>query len=171
MIAPEAFCPAAEEPVPPVTLPFSGDGLSSFDLRFSGRGGKNAPVFGDGEEVFELEFVVDVPLEELLVDEEVELVVAVAVPVVPVVRPPRPLLPPFLSLLLTELRVSRPFGVLESKSSVGESHNLKKNGCLTLFKKHPNRNLPWWSPIVPCAIQQCSYVSFSSPSHIYNKDS
>lgn len=125
MIAPEAFCPAAEEPVPPDTLPFSGDGLSSFDLRFSGRGGKNAPVFGDGEEVFEL-FVVDVPLDELLVDDDVELVVAVAVPVVDV-RPPRPLLPPFLNLLFTELRVSLPLGVLESKSSVGESHNLEKD--------------------------------------------
>lgn len=125
VVAPEAFCPVAEEFVPPDTLPFNGDGLSSFDLRFSGRGGKNALVFGEGEGVFEL-FVVDVPpLDELLVvDELPELVVAVAVPVVDV-RPPRPLLPPFLSLLFTELRVSLPFGVLESKSSVGESHNLK----------------------------------------------
>lgn len=125
MVAPEAFCPVAEEPVPPDTLPFTGDGLSSFDLRFSGRGGKNAPVFGDGEGVLEL-FVVDVLLDELLdVDELPELVVAVVVPVVDV-RPPRPLLPPFLSLLFTELRVSLPLGVLESKSSVGESHNLEK---------------------------------------------
>lgn len=124
MIAPEAVCPAAEELLPPDALPFSGDGLSSFDLRFSGRGGKNAPVFGDGVEVFEL-FVVDVPLDELLDDDELEFVVEVAAPVVDV-RPPRLLFAPFRSLLLTELRVSRPFGVRESKSSVGESHNLQK---------------------------------------------
>lgn len=124
--APEAFCPVAveEPPVPPDTLPFTGDGLSSFDLRFSGRGGKNAPVFGEGEGVFEL-FVVDVLLDELPLDDDelLELVVAVVEPVVEV-RPPRLLFPPFLSLLFTELRVSLPLGVRESKSSVGESHNL-----------------------------------------------
>lgn len=84
--------------------PFTGEGLSSFDFRFSGRGGRNE--VGDVDGVLEL-----VLLPELLEDElvEVEVVVAVVVvvvfvvdvgvPVVVVVRPPRPFAPPFRSLL------------------------------------------------------------------------
>lgn len=77
-------------------FPFTGDGLSSFDFRFSGRGGKNA--VGDGDGVFEpglllLEVlaVVVVLVFVVLVDDEV------------VVRPPRPFDPPFLNLLCTYL--------------------------------------------------------------------
>lgn len=128
--------------LPPATvallllLPLTGDGLSSFDFRFSGRGGKNA--VGDGDGVFEPGLL---PLEVLAV--VVVLVFVVLVDDDVVVRPPRPLEPPFLNLLCTELRVSvkllkslvgcsaallprlaRPFGVLESSSSVGESQSL-----------------------------------------------
>lgn len=84
-------------------FPFTGDGLSSFDLRFSGRGGKNAVTLGDGDGVLEL-VVVDVLDEEFAVDVLLELVVDVDDPVVD--RPPRPLFAPFLNLLFTELRVS-----------------------------------------------------------------
>lgn len=103
MVAPEALIAAADEPVLPEVFPFTGDGLSSFDLRFSGRGGKNAVALGEGDGVFEL-FVVDVLDDEFAVEVLLELVVDVFAPVV--VRPPRPLLPPFLNLLCTELRVS-----------------------------------------------------------------
>lgn len=51
---------------PPMSPPpFTGDGLSSLDLRFSGRGGKNA--VGDVEGVFEppvVEPPEPVPLED-----------------------------------------------------------------------------------------------------------
>lgn len=82
-------------PLPP---PFTGDGGSSFDLRFSDRGGRKAT--GDVEGVFELMLVL-VPLDELAVV-VVEVVVVLdellsAVVVVP--RPPRPFAPPFRSLL------------------------------------------------------------------------
>lgn len=84
--------------------PFTGDGLSSFDFRFSGLGGRNE--VGEVDGVLEL-----VLLPELLEDElvEVEVVVAVVVVVVVfvvdvgvpvvVVLPPRPFAPPFRSLL------------------------------------------------------------------------
>lgn len=42
----------------------------------------------------------------------------------PLAAPRRPLTPPLRSLLWTEERVSRPFGVRVSKSLVGESQNL-----------------------------------------------
>lgn len=80
--------------------PFKGGGLSSFDLRFSLRGGRNAGV---GED--------DGVLDELLLELLDEFVVAVVVvvvlvvfddvPVVVAVRPPRPFAPPFRSLLWT----------------------------------------------------------------------
>lgn len=84
--------------------PFTGDGLSSFDLRFSGRGGRNAVGEVDGV------LLVPVLLPELL-DEDwtdvvvvdvaivVVFVVVVGVPAVVVVRPPRPFAPPFRNLL------------------------------------------------------------------------
>ncbi len=85
--------------------PFTGGGgLSSFDFRFSGLGGRNE--VGEVDGVLEL-----VLLPELLEDElvEVEVVVAVVVVVVFVVDvgvpvvvdnlPPRPFAPPFRSLL------------------------------------------------------------------------
>lgn len=81
---------------PPLLSPLTGDGLSSLDLRFSGRGGRNA--VGDDDGVFDkllLEFVVT---EFAVVT--VEVVVLVDVPVV-VLRPPRPFAPPFRSLLCT----------------------------------------------------------------------
>jgi len=104
-------------------FPLNG-GLSSFDFRlFSGRGTEK--VVGDVDGVFVIAVFVDMLT---LVDEEF--------------REARPLLPPFLNLLCTELRVSvkfsksllvtllrpllarPPFGNLESSSSVGESQNL-----------------------------------------------
>lgn len=133
-------------PLPP---PFTGDGGSSFDFRFSERGGRKAT--GDVEGVFELILVL-VPLDELAVV-VVEVVVVFdellsAVVVVP--RPPRPFAPPLRSLLCIELRVSvkllrslmgnnaelrprlpRPFGVRESNSSVGESQN--RGGAQSCF--------------------------------------
>lgn len=133
-------------PLPP---PLTGDGGSSFDLRFSDRGGRKAT--GDVEGVFELMLVL-VPLDELAVV-VVEVVVVFdellsAVVVVP--RPPRPFAPPFRSLLCIELRVSvkllksftgnnaelrprlpLPFGVRESNSSVGESQN--RGGAQSCF--------------------------------------
>lgn len=84
--------------VPPLlSLLLTGDGLSSLDLRFSGRGGKNA--VGDDDGVFDkllLEFVMAV---FAVVTVEV-VVVPVEVPVV-VLRPPRPFAPPFRNLLCT----------------------------------------------------------------------
>lgn len=85
--------------------PFTGEGLSSFDLRFSGRGGRNAVGEVDG-------VLVPVLFPELL-DDDCTAVVVVAVVVVTVlvvfvdgvpvvvvvVRLPRPFAPPFLSLL------------------------------------------------------------------------
>lgn len=133
-------------PLPP---PFTGDGGSSLDFRFSDLGGKKAT--GDVEGVFELMLVL-VPLDELAVV-VVEVVVVFdellsAVVVVP--RPPRPFAPPFRSLLCIELRVSvkllrsftgnsaelrprlpLPFGVRESNSSVGESQN--RGGAQSCF--------------------------------------
>lgn len=133
-------------PLPP---PFTGDGGSSFDFRFSDRGGRKAT--GDVEGVFELILVL-VPLDELAVV-VVEVVVVFdellsAVAVVP--RPPRPFAPPLRSLLCIELRVSvkllrslmgnnaelrprlpRPLGVRESNSSVGESQN--RGGAQSCF--------------------------------------
>lgn len=109
--------------------PFTGDGLSSLDLRFSGRGGKNA--VGDVDGVLEppvveplpppddeLAEAAEAPLPVVVVvavvvaccaepspPEELLLVavVGVAVPLVVVdeVRPPRPLAPPLRSLLCT----------------------------------------------------------------------
>lgn len=107
-------------PPPLLPLPFTGDGLSSFDFRFSGRGGKKA--VGDVDGVLEDPDVVplappddeceetEVPivLEAVAVtllspppELELVVVVGVAVPLVVVddVRPPRPLAPPFRSLL------------------------------------------------------------------------
>lgn len=133
-------------PLPP---PFTGDGGSSLDFRFSDLGGRKAT--GDVEGVFELMLVL-VPLDELAVV-VVEVVVVFdellsAVVVVP--RPPRPFAPPFRSLLCIELRVSvkllrsftgnsaelrprlpLPFGVRESNSSVGESQN--RGGAQSCF--------------------------------------
>lgn len=79
--------------------PFTGEGDSSFDLRFSGRGGKKAT--GDVEGVFELTLVF-VPLDELPVVVVVEVVVVFAElesAVVVVARLPRPFVPPFRNLL------------------------------------------------------------------------
>lgn len=76
--------------------PLTGEGLSSFDFLFSGRGGRNA--VGDEDGVFEellLEFVIVLPL----VTVDVVVVVLVVVPVVVLVLPPLPLAPPFLNLL------------------------------------------------------------------------
>lgn len=137
-------------PLEPLALPpLTGEGDSSLDFRFSGRGGKKAT--GDVEGVFELMLVL-VPLDELAVV-VVEVVVVFdellsAVVVVP--RPPRPFAPPFRSLLCIELRVSvkllrsltgnnvelrprlpLPFGVRESNSSVGESQN--RGGAQSCF--------------------------------------
>lgn len=141
--------------LPPLVLllvlplpPFTGDGDSSFDLRFSGRGGKKAT--GDVEGVFELTLVL-VPLDVLaVVVVEVVVVFDELDSAVVVVRPPRPLVPPFRSLLCIELRVSvkllrsfignsadprlrlaLPFGVRESNSSVGESQN--RGGAQSCF--------------------------------------
>jgi hypothetical protein len=98
---PLAFSPDA---VDAALLPLTGDGASSLDLRFSGRGGKNA--IGDVDGVLEDVFVVVVPLGPVLEsceddDDEVVVVFVVLVVVAVVVRPPRPLAPPFLSLLCT----------------------------------------------------------------------
>lgn len=101
--------------------PFTGGGLfSSFDLRFSGRGGKNAVGEVDGvwELVLLLELLDDdwtdvddgaaelavvdvVAVADILLPEPVEevVVVVVGVPDVVVVRPPRPFAPPFRNLL------------------------------------------------------------------------
>lgn len=133
-------------PLPPLI----GEEDSSFDFRFSGRGGKKAT--GDVEGVFELTLVL------VLLDEFPVAVVVVAVvfvefvesAVVVVVRLPRPFAPPFRNLLCIELRVSvkllrsltgnnaeprlrfaRPFGVRESNSSVGESQN--RGGAQSCF--------------------------------------
>lgn len=92
--------------------PFTGDGLSSFDLRFSGRGGRKAVgevdgVFAAPELLPELldddcAIVVVAPAEaELVVVVLVVVVVGVPVVVEVVVRPPRPFAPPFRSLLCT----------------------------------------------------------------------
>lgn len=78
--------------------PFTGEGDSSFDLRFSGRGGKKAT--GDVEGVFELTLVI-VPPDELPIV-VVEVVVDFAElesAVVVVARLPRPFDPPFRNLL------------------------------------------------------------------------
>lgn len=75
-------------------FPFTGEGLSSFDFRFSGRGGKNA--VGDGDGVFDPGLLL---LEVLAV--VVVLVFTVLVDDNVVVRPPRPFEPPFLNLLCT----------------------------------------------------------------------
>lgn len=127
--------------------PFTGEGHSSFDLRFSGRGGKKAT--GDVEGVFELTLVL-VPLDVLaVVVVEVVVVFDELDSAVVVVRP-RPFVPPFRSLLCIELRVSvkllrsftgksadprlrlaLPFGVRESNSSVGESQN--RGGAQSCF--------------------------------------
>jgi hypothetical protein len=82
-------------------LPFTdGDGLSSFDFLFSGRGGKNA--IGDVDGVLDVVFVVvELLADEFAVDAVVVVVVFVVLVVVAVVRPPLPLAPPFLSLLCT----------------------------------------------------------------------
>lgn len=77
-------------------LPLTGDGLSSFDFRFSDLGGKNA--VGDGDGVFE---PVLLPLDVLVAVVVVVFVFVVLVDEVVVVRLPRPLEPPFLSLLCT----------------------------------------------------------------------
>lgn len=77
----------------PFTL--TGDGDSSFDFRFSGLGTRNA--VGEVDGVFELP-VTDVVLDE----DEDEFVEVFVVPVEDEVvefRPPRPLAPPFRSLL------------------------------------------------------------------------
>jgi hypothetical protein len=94
------FSPAAVAVDAPL-LPLTGDGDSSLDLRFSGRGGKNA--IGDVDGVLEDVFVVVVPLDPDLEswDDTVVVVFVVLVVVAVVVRPPRPLAPPFLSLLCT----------------------------------------------------------------------
>lgn len=93
--------------------PLTGDGLSSFDLRFSGRGGRKAVgevdgVFAAPELLPELldndcALVVVVPADAELVVVVLLTVVVVSAPVVVevVVRPPRPLAPPFRSLLCT----------------------------------------------------------------------
>lgn len=133
-------------PLPP---PFTGEGGSSLDFRFSDLGGRKAT--GDVEGVFELILVL-VPLDELAVV-VVEVVVVfdeLLSAVVDVPRPPRPFAPPFRSLLCIELRVSvkllrsftgnsaelrprlpLPFGVRESNSSVGESQN--RGGAQSCF--------------------------------------
>lgn len=129
--------------------PLTGEGDSSLDFRFSGRGGKKAT--GDVEGVFELMLVL------VLLDEFAVVVVEVVVvfdellsAIVVVPRPPRPFAPPFRSLLCIELRVSvkllrsltgnnvelrprlpLPFGVRESNSSVGESQN--RGGAQSCF--------------------------------------
>lgn len=124
-----------------LVVALTGDGGSSFDFRFSDRGGKNAT--GDVEGVFELMLVL-VLLDELAVVVVVVVVVLdeLVSAVVEVPRPPRPFDPPFRSLLCIELlvsvkllrsftgnsvefrtRLALPFGVRESNSSVGESQN------------------------------------------------
>lgn len=129
--------------------PFTGEGDSSFDLRFSGRGGKKAT--GDVEGVMELTLVL-VPLDELpvVVVEVVVVFAELESAVVVVARLPRPFVPPFRNLLCIELRVSvkllrsltgnnaeprlrlaRPFGARESKSSIGESQN--RGGAQSCF--------------------------------------
>lgn len=74
--------------------PFTGDGLSSFDLRFSGRGGRKA--VGDVDGVFELVVLLEL-LDDKVVDDaavvELVVVVVVAAPVVVTARPPRPFAP------------------------------------------------------------------------------
>lgn len=130
--------------------PFPGEGHSSFDLRFSGRGGKKAT--GDVEGVFKVALVLE-PLEELPVGGVEPIAVFIefeSAVVVVVARLPRPFVPPFRSLLCIELRVSvkllrsltgnnaeprlrlaLPFGVRESNSSVGESQN--RGGAQSCF--------------------------------------
>lgn len=133
----------------PLPAPLTGDGGSSFDFRFSDRGGRKAT--GDVEGVFELMLVL-VPLDEpaVVVVEVVVVFEELLSAVVVVPRPPRPFAPPFRSLLCIELRVSvkllrsfmgnnaelrprlpRPFGVRESNSSVGESQN--RGGAQSCF--------------------------------------
>lgn len=95
--------PAPPEPLPPLPAP-SGEGDSSFDLRFSARGGRNAT--GDVEGVL-LAPPSDPPL--LAVPRTFALAVSVGSLDAPVAlaafvsimppRPPRPLEPPFLNLL------------------------------------------------------------------------
>lgn len=130
--------------------PLTGEGDSSLDFRFSGRGGKKAT--GDVEGVFELMLVLVVPLDEfaVVVVEVVVVFDALLSAIVVVPRPPRPFAPPFRSLLCIELRVSvkllrsltgnnvelrprlpLPFGVRESNSSVGESQN--RGGAQSCF--------------------------------------
>lgn len=75
-------------PLPLLSLPLNdGGGLSSFDLRFSPRGGRNA--VGDVDGVLLLVLLPD-PLEEFDAKvTDVELVVGVGAPVVLEVRPAR----------------------------------------------------------------------------------
>lgn len=82
-----------ELPLPP----FTGEGHSSFDLRFSGRGGKKAT--GDVEGVFELTLVLVTVDELAVVVVEVVVVFDELDSAVVVVRPPRPFVPPFRNLL------------------------------------------------------------------------
>lgn len=108
--------------LPPPLVPLIGDGLSSFDFRFSGRGGRNAvgdvdgvfppaaapfePAFDEPPDAFvavaELDDV-DAVIEPLLPPEmddvDVDAVFVVDVADVVVVRPPRPFAPPFRNLL------------------------------------------------------------------------
>lgn len=139
--------------------PLIGDGDSSFDFRFSERGGKNA--------VGDVLGVAPPPLpdEELLV---IVVVLAVLVALIAVREAPRPpFVVPFLNFECTcawekyiELRVSvkllksgvsaallprfpRPFGVRESNSSVGESQNLGgAQSCRVQSSKVPTYVLP-----------------------------
>lgn len=167
LCVPDALMPAAllpERDAPP--FPLIGLGLSSLDLRFSGRGGKNAVGDGDG-----VEFVVllDALAVLVAVDDDDVFVVDVDAPVADA-RPPRAFEPPFRNLLCTELRVSvkllksfegcidaflhaarfaRPFGVRASNSSVGESQSLQRRKSLVFkFFKINFKKLPWWSPIM-----------------------
>lgn len=105
-------------PPPPPLLPLIGDGLSSFDLRFSGRGGRNAvgdvdgvvpPPFAADEVAFDAAaadddddedvVVVEEPLPAEMDDVDVDVVFVVDVVDAVVVRPPRPFAPPFRNLL------------------------------------------------------------------------
>jgi len=83
--------------------PFTGDGHSSFDFRFSGRGGKNAVGDVDGvleQPVLLLELLEEVPVTDTNAGVVVVIVVLVLVPVAVVVpRPPLPFAPPFRNLL------------------------------------------------------------------------
>lgn len=66
-------------PPPPLPLPFTGDGLSSLDFRFSGRGGKKAVGDVDGVLVAPDVVLLAAPDDEFVEDEDPVVVDAVVV--------------------------------------------------------------------------------------------